>query len=134
VPLAVVRLAGPLLTVPVVPVHVVPVLVAEGPQRWLGLGRTRNVRQAPGLELGAQPVHVGQDLAAQLPSLRTFGRVGGEQVSELVLLPLGLLKMIFQRFGDRLGREGGEVGGSRVGLQELAVGPDRSGKLGDHGG
>jgi hypothetical protein len=95
VPLAVVRLVMPLLPVPVVPVPVAPVHVAEGPQRRLGPRRTRNVRQAPGLELGAQPVHVGQDLTAQLPSLRTFGRVGGEQVSELVLLPLGLLEMIF---------------------------------------
>ena len=81
---------------------------------------------------------MGEDFAAQLPSLRTFGRVGGEQVSELVLLPLGLLEMIFQRFGDRLGRGGGcgrgEVGGHRVGLQKLAIGPDRGGKLGNHGG
>ena len=144
-PLAVVWLVVPLLPVPVGPVpvgpvHVVPVHVAEGPQRRLRPGRTRrtrrtrNVGQAPGLELGAQPVHVRQDLAAQLPSLRTFGRIGGEQVRELVLLPLGLLEVIFQRFGDRLGREGGEVGGNRIGVQKLAVGPDRGGKLGDHGG
>jgi hypothetical protein len=121
----------PLVVMPVVPVHVAPVPVAQAQQRRLRPGR---VRQAPGLELGAQPVHVGQDLAAQLPSLGTFGWVGGEQVSELVLLPLGLLEMIFQRFGERLGREGGEVGGHRFGLQKLAVGPDRGGKLGDHGG
>ncbi len=136
VPLVVVPLlAVPLVMVPVAPVDVAPGPVAEGPQRWLRRGR---VRQAPGLELGAQPVYVGEDLAAQLPSLWTFGRVGGEQVSELVLLPLGLFEMIFQRFGDRLGRGGGfgrgEVGGHRVGLQKLAVGPDRGGKLGYHGG
>jgi hypothetical protein len=109
-------------------------LVAEGPQRRLGPVRVRNIWQAAGLELGAQPVHVGQDLAAQLPSLRTFGRVGGEQVSELVLLPLGLLEMIFQRFGDWLGGEGGEFGGRRVGLEQLTISPDGGGKLGDHGG
>jgi hypothetical protein len=42
--------------------------------------------------------------------------------------------VIFQRFGDRLGRVVGEVGGNRVGLEELAVGPDRGGKLGQDGG
>ena len=123
---------------PVAPVHVAPGPVAEGPQRRLRPGRDRNIGQAPGLEFGAQPVHVGQDLAAQLPSLRAFGRVGREQVSELVLLPLGLFEMIFQRLGDRLGRGRGcgrgEVGGHRIGLQQLAVGPDGGGKLGDHGG
>jgi len=124
--------------VPVAPVHVAPGPVAEGLQRRLRAGRDRNIRQTSGLKLGAQPVHVGQDLAAKLPSLRTFGRVGGEQVGELVLLPLGLLEVIFQRFGDRLGRRRGrgrgEVGGHRVGLQKLTVGPDRGGKLCDHGG
>ena len=131
VPLAMV----PLAVMPVVQVHVAPGPVAEGPQRWLRPGR---IRQAPGLELGAQPVHVGQDLAPQLPSLWTVGRVGREQVSELVLLPLGLFEMIFQRFGDRLGRGRGgsrrEVGGHRIGLKKLAVSPDRGGKLGYHGG
>ena len=53
------------------------------------MGRLRQMR---GLELGAQPVHVGQDLAAQLPPFRPSGRVGGEQVGELILLPLGLLR------------------------------------------
>jgi hypothetical protein len=104
----------PLVVVPVAPVHVAQGPVAEGPQRWLRGGR---VRHAPGLELGAQPVHVGEDLAAQLPSLRTSGRIGGEQVGELVLLPLSLLEMVFQRLGDRLGREGGELAGHRVGLE-----------------
>ena len=139
VPLAMVPLAMvPLAMVPVVQVHVGPGPVAEGPQRRLRPGRDRNIRQAPGLELGAQPVHVGQDLAAQLPSLWTVGRVGREQVSELVLLPLGLFEMIFQRLGDRLGRGRGgsrrEVGGHRIGLKKLAVGPDRGGELGYHGG
>ena len=119
---------------PLAVVPVAPCRSLSASRRPARPGRDPNIREAPGLELGAQPVHVGQDLATQLPSLRTFGRVGGEQVSELVLLPLGLLEMIFQRFGDRLGREGGEVGGYRVGLQKLAVGPDRGGKLGYHGG
>ncbi len=120
-----------LLPVPLAPLPVTQVPVTQGPQRRLQPGR---VRQVPGLELGAQPVHVGEDLAAQLPSLRTFGRVGGEQVGELVLLPLGLLEMVFQRFGDRLGRECGVAGGHRFGLEQLAVGPDRGGQLGQHGG
>jgi hypothetical protein len=71
----------------------------------------------PGLELGAQPVHVGEDLAAQLPSFQLFGRIGGEQVGELVLLPLGLLEMVFQRLGDWLGRELSEPSRHRVGLE-----------------
>jgi hypothetical protein len=96
------------------PVPLAPVPITQRPQRRLHPGR---VRQVPGLELGAQPVHVGEDLAAQLPSLRTFGRIGGEQVGELVLLPLGLLEMVFQRLGDRLGRECGEAGGHRFGLE-----------------
>ena len=121
----------PLVVMPLV-VQVTPVPIAAGAHRRPRRGR--NVRQAPGLSLGAQPVHVGQDLAAQLPAFRLFGRVGGEQVSELVLLPLGLLEVIFQRLCDRLGRVGGEVGGHRVSLKQLAVGPDRGGKLGDHGG
>jgi hypothetical protein len=116
--------------VSLLPVPLAAVPVTQRPQRWLHLGRVGPPR---GLELGAQPVHVSEDLTAQLPSLRTFGRIGGEQVSELVLLPLGLLEVIFERFGDRLGREVGEVGGHRVGLEKLAVGPDRGGKLGQHG-
>jgi len=59
---------------------------------------------------------VGEDLAAQLPALRTFGRVGGEQVGELVLLPLGFLQMVLELLGDRLGRELGVPGRHRVGL------------------
>ena len=77
---------------------------------------------------------MGEDLAAQLPALWTFGRIGGEQVGEPVLLSPGLLEMIFERFGDRLGRERGKVVRNRVGLQQLAVGPDGGGKLGQHGG
>ena len=69
-----------------VPLAAVP--VPQRPQRRLHPGR---LRQVPGLEFGAQPVHVGEDLAAQLPSLRPFGWIGGEQAVELVLLPLGLL-------------------------------------------
>jgi hypothetical protein len=117
--------------VPVTQVPLAPAPVAQRPQRRLHPGR---FQQAPGLELGAQPVHVGEDLAAQLPSLRLFGRIGGEQVGELVLLPLGLLEMVFQRLGDRLGRELGEPGGRRFGLEQLAVGPDGGGQLGQHGG
>jgi hypothetical protein len=115
--------------VPLAPVPLAPVPLAQGQQRF----HVRRFRQVPGLEFGAQPVHVSEDLTAQLPSLRTFGRIGGEQVGELVLLPLGLLEMIFQDFGDRLGRERGKVGGDRVGLEELAVGADGGGQLGQHG-
>jgi hypothetical protein len=59
--LAPVRLAVPLAPVPLAPVPVAPVPVMQRPQRRLRLGR---VGQPRGLELGAQPVHVGQDLAA----------------------------------------------------------------------
>ena len=121
----------PLLLVPVTQVPFAPVPVTQRPQRRLPPGR---VGQVPGLELGAQPVHVGEDLTAQLPSLWTFGRIGGEQVRELVLLPLGLLEMVFQRLGDRLGREFSEPFRHRVGLEQLAVGPDRGGQFGQHGG
>jgi hypothetical protein len=78
-----------------------PVPVPQRQQR-LDPGWLRQVR---GLEFGAQPVHVGQDLAAQLPPLRPFGRVGGQQVGELVLLSLRLFEVVLQRLGDRLGRE-----------------------------
>ena len=63
------------------------------------------VRQLPGLELGAQPVHVSQDLAAERPALRLFRRVGAQQVGQLVLLPLGLLQVIVKHLHQRLSRE-----------------------------
>jgi hypothetical protein len=71
-----------------------PVRLARG-QPW----------QVLRLEFGAQPVHVGQDLAAQLPALRVVGRVGGEQVGQLVLLPVRLFEVILEHLGDRLGGE-----------------------------
>jgi len=91
----------PLPLVPLAPVPV-PQTLERRRKQGFDLGRLRQLR---GLELGAQPVHVGEDLAAQLPAFWSFGRIGGEQAGELVLLPLGLLEMIFQRLGDRLGRE-----------------------------
>jgi len=63
------------------------------------------VWQSPGLELGAQPVHVGEDRAAERPALRLFRRVGAQQVSQLVLLPPGLLQVIGKHLGQRLSRE-----------------------------
>src|SRR6185437_15853881 len=98
------RIRMPLAVVPFAPLPVPPHvqrLQRRGQQRRLGLGR---LGQEGGLELGAQPVHVGENLAAQLPPLRPSGRVGGEQVGELVLLPLGLFEVVFERLGDRLGR------------------------------
>src|SRR4029077_17206710 len=121
------RIRVPLAVVPFAPVPVPPHvqrLQRRSQQRRLGARRLGQVR---GRQLGAQPVHVGEDLAAQLPSLRLPGRVGGEQVGELILLPLGLLEVVFQRLGDRLGRERGEVSGNRFGLEQLAVGPHRGG-------
>jgi hypothetical protein len=113
----------PLLLVPLAPVPVPQCLQRRGEQR-LDLGWLRQVR---GLELGAQPVHVGQDLAAQLPPIGLSGRVGGEQVGELILLPLGLLEVILKCLGNRFGRERGVLGRDRVGLEQLAVGPHRGG-------
>ena len=117
-----------MLPLAAVPLPLTPVPLAPGP-----LPR-RQLRQVPGLELGAQPVHVGQDLAAQLPALRVLGRIGGEQAGQLVLLPVRLLEMVLEHLGDRLGGELGERPGRRLGLEQLPVGPDRGGQLGDHGG
>jgi len=118
----------PLTTLPVTPVPVTAVPLAPGP-----LPR-RQLRQVRGLELGAQPVHVGQDLAAQLPALRVLGRIGGEQVGQLVLLPVRLLEVVLEHPGDRLGGELRQRARHRLGLEQLPVGADRGGQLADHGG
>jgi hypothetical protein len=59
------------------------------------------LRRVPGLELVAQAVHVGQDLAAQRPAVRAFGRIGGQQVRQPVLLPLGFLQVVFEHQRQR---------------------------------
>ena len=56
------------------------------------------LNQRPWLQLAAQPVHVGEDLAAQRPPVRVLGRVGAQQVGKPVLLPV------------RLGQVAGEFG------------------------
>ena len=53
---------------------------------------------------------MGQDLTAQRPALRLFRRVGGQHVGQPVLLPLGLLQVIFQPFRNGLGGEAGVIG------------------------
>jgi alkanesulfonate monooxygenase SsuD/methylene tetrahydromethanopterin reductase-like flavin-dependent oxidoreductase (luciferase family) len=129
--------------------------------------------QPSGLEFGAQPVHMGEDLAAEWPAVGLFRGVGAQQVGQLVLLPPGLLKVILEHLGQRLSREvtpatppgqtseagppgqtseaspPGQTGeasptgqtnvtdvltGYRLGLEQLAVGADRAGQLGQHGG
>ena len=78
---------------------------------------------------------MGQDLAAQRPAVRAFGRVGGQQVGQPVLLALGLLEMIFQHQRQRwLGLRLRGVKRLGVGFDELAVGAHAGGQLGDHGG
>src|ERR1039458_1864669 len=57
----------------------VDVPLPQGPERLSHLGVAG---PWAGLELGAQPVHVGQDLTAQRPALGVFRRVGAEQVGE----------------------------------------------------
>jgi hypothetical protein len=128
-PLATVPLTtGPITPLPLTTVPLTTVPLAPGP-----LPR-RQLRQVPGLELGAQPVHVGQDLAAQLPALRVLGRIGGEQAGQLVLLPVRLLEVILEHPGDRLGGELRQHARHRLGLEQLPVGADRGGQLADHGG
>jgi hypothetical protein len=112
----------------------VPLAPAPVPQRQQGRLDGGRLQQPVRLELGAQPVHVGQDLAAQLPSVWSSGRIGGEQAGEFVLLPLGLLEVVFQRLGDWLGRGRGKGGSDRIGLEQLPVGPHRGGQLADDGG
>ena len=51
----------PVLAVPVLAVPLAAVPLAQAEQRRPGMGR---LGQAPRFELGAQPVHVGKDLAA----------------------------------------------------------------------
>jgi len=101
------------------------------PQR---LSDLRLVRQVPRLKLRAQPVHVGEDLAPERPALRSFGGVGAQQVGQPVLLMQGLLQVVFEFLRDRLGCGTGGVGGRRVGLENLAVHPDRGRQLSQHGG
>jgi hypothetical protein len=103
------------------------------PQRQQGRFHPGLVRQAPRLKLGAQPVYVGEDLAAQGPAFGAFGGVGTEQVGQPVLLAVRLLQVVFQFLGDRLSRGVGVAGGNRVGLEELTVGADGGGQLGQHG-
>jgi hypothetical protein len=123
--------------------------VAPQPQRpgHLALPRRRG-----GLKLGAQPVDVGEDLAAQRPAVRALGRVGAQHVGQPVLLAPGLLQVIFQRLRERLDLGGpgdpgdpggpgdpgdrrvGRLGGLGIGLDELAVSAHRRGQLGDDRG
>jgi hypothetical protein len=91
-------------------------------------------REPPGLEFAAQAVHVGQDLPAQRPAVRLLGRVGGQHVGQPVLLPLGLLQVILEHHRDRLGLRIRGVQRLGVGLDELAVGADAGGQLGDDRG
>jgi hypothetical protein len=77
---------------------------------------------------------VGQDLAAQRPAVRLLGRVGGQHVGQPVLLPLSLLQVIPERDRDRLGLRIGGVQRLGIGLDELAVGADAGGQLGDDRG
>ena len=95
------------------------------------------LRGGSGLELAAQPVDVGQDLAAQRPAVRAFGRVRAKQVGQPVLLALGLGQVILECGSQRLGpgiRRRRGVDRFRVGLDELAVGAHRAGQFGDDGG
>ena len=56
---------------------------------------------------------MSQDLPAQRPAVRTFGRVGGQQVRQPVLLALGLFQVLFQLLRDRAGLRLGEPAGGR---------------------
>ena len=121
------------LLVPFAPVPVPPeCLERRGRQRWALVGPA----QAPATararaESAAGPRGPGSRRASCHPS-SCAGRVGGEQVGELILLPLrpprGRLPA--PRWMSRLGRVRGEVSGDRIGLDELAVGPRRGGQLG----
>ena len=103
-----------------------------GPQRP---ARHVGRRRVPGLKLAAQAIHVGQDLAAQLPAVRTFRGVGGQQVRQPVLLALGLLQVIFQHQRQRwLGLRVRGIERLGIGLDELAVGAHAGGQFGDDGG